>query len=172
MIFTKTKIKDLFVIDLELRNDPRGHFARVFDYKLTPSKFKIVQVNKSLTKEKGTIRGMHYQNKPKQEGKYIRCIRGSIYDVVIDLRKDSKTYGKWFGVKLTENNNKLMLVPKGFAHGFQSLEDNVEVEYFVSEYYSPKHESGIRWNDKKIGINWPIKRAILSDKDANWEDFK
>lgn len=172
MKFEKTKIKDLYVIDLELRKDMRGHFTRVFDDKMLPFKFKIVQVNKSLTNKKGTIRGMHFQVKPREEDKYVRCTRGSIYDVIVDLRKNSKSYGKWFGVTLSQQNNKLVLIPKGCAHGFQSLEDNVEVEYFVSQYYSPEKESGLRWNDPKLKIKWPIKKAILSEKDAAWEDIK
>ncbi len=172
MKFTKTKIKDLYVVDLELREDERGHFTRVFDDKLMPFKFKIVQINKSRTIKKGTIRGMHFQKKPKEEDKYIRCTKGAIYDVVIDLRRNSKTYGKWFGVELTQENNKMLIIPKGCAHGFQSLENNIEVEYFVSQYYSPEKESGVRWNDPKFGIKWPIKKVNLSEKDASWGDIK
>ncbi len=172
MKFIKTKIKDLLVVDLELREDERGFFTRVFDDKLFPGKFKIVQINKSYTKNSGMIRGMHYQKKPRQEDKLVHCLSGSIYDVAIDLRKDSKTYGRWFGVKLTSKNNKMILVPKGFAHGFQALENDTTVEYFVSQYYSPEYENGVRWNDPKIKIKWPIGKSILSEKDAKWPDIK
>ena len=172
MKFTKTKLDDLLVIDLELRKDERGYFTRVFDNTLFPEKFKIVQINKSFTKNKGMIRGMHFQKKPKQEDKLIHCLSGSIYDVVIDLRKSSKTYGKSFGINLTSENNKMLFVPKGFAHGFQALEDNTTVEYFVSEYYSPQFEDGVRWDDPKIKINWPIKNPELSEKDSNWPNIE
>jgi dTDP-4-dehydrorhamnose 3,5-epimerase len=131
-----------------------------------------VQCNISYTKIKGTIRGLHYQKKPFEESKLIRCTKGKILDVVIDLRPTSKTYKKYEGFELSENNYKMVYVPEGFAHGFQTLEDNCEVFYQVSQFYSPDYESGIRWNDPIFNIKWPIKVTEISQKDKNWEFFK
>jgi len=174
MIYTKTKIKGVYVIDAQPRGDDRGYFMRVFakeELLKEGIKYTIVQANRSLTVQKGTIRGLHYQTAPMQEDKIIQCLQGSIFDVALDLRPKSKTYGKWVGEILSAENKKMFLVPKGFAHGFQTLEKNCLVEYFVSAYYSPKHERGIRWNDAFHKIAWPIKKAITSQKDGNWPDF-
>lgn len=171
MIIEKTKIEGVYIINLEPRVDERGYFARIFakeELKKAGISFNIVHANRSSTVDKGTIRGMHYQKYPKQEDKIVQCIKGSIFDVALDLRPQSKTFGKWFGTVLSEKNNKMLLVPKGFAHGFQTLEKNTSVEYFVSQYYSPTQEKGVRWNDSVFGIDWPIKKAILSEKDAKW----
>jgi len=171
MIFQKTKIEGVFIIIQEPRDDDRGYFARIFakeELKKYGISFNIVHGNRSLTKEKGMIRGMHYQKYPKQENKIVQCIKGSIFDVALDMRKHSRTYGKWVGEILSEENKKMMLVPKGFAHGFQSLEKNCLVEYFVTQYYSPGYEVGVRWNDPAFRISWPIKKAILSNKDMHW----
>jgi len=171
MIFQKTKIEGVFIIIQEPRDDDRGYFARIFakeELKKYGISFNIVHGNRSLTKEKGMIRGMHYQKYPKQENKIVQCIKGSIFDVALDMRKHSRTYGKWVGEILSEENKKMMLVPKGFAHGFQSLEKNCLVEYFVTQYYSPDYEVGVRWNDPAFRISWPIKKAILSNKDMHW----
>lgn len=174
MIFLKTKIKGLYIIEPELKIDERGYFARFFCKKeLTKENlvFDIMQINRSFTKKKGTIRGMHFQRDPKSEGKIIQCLKGAIYDVAIDIRKNSSTYGQWVAEELTENNKKMFFIPKGFAHGFQSLKDNSEILYFVSEFYSPEYEGGIRWNDPFFNINWPVKNPILSEKDKNWPIF-
>lgn len=171
MIITKTKIEGVYVLDLEPRSDARGYFARVFakeELKKNNINFDIVHINRSLTAEKGTIRGLHYQMSPKREDKIVQCLNGSIFDVALDLRKDSKTFGQWVGEELTSKNNKMLLVPKGCAHGFQTLTKNCLVEYFVSEYYSPEHERGLRFNDPYFKINWPIKNAHLSEKDGKW----
>lgn len=171
MILTKTKIKEVFIIDLEPREDDRGYFVRVFckdELKKNRIYYNIVQINRSLTVEKGTIRGLHYQRPPKQEDKIVQCLKGSIFDVVLDLRKKSKTYGKWIGEELNEKNKKMLLIPRGCAHAFQTLEKNTVVEYFVSQYYSPIHEQGVRWNDPIFKIRWPIKKVFLSEKDASW----
>jgi dTDP-4-dehydrorhamnose 3,5-epimerase len=171
MIFKKTKIKGLYIIEPEFKIDERGYFARIFckkEFKKNGFDFEIVQTNRSLTKKKGTIRGMHFQKKPKSEDKIICCLKGKIFDVAIDLRKNSPTFGKWVGVELSEENKKMFLIPKGFAHGFQTLTDNCEILYFMSEFYSPKYESGVRWNDPFFNIKWPIKNPILSEKDKNW----
>lgn len=175
MKITKTKIAGVYVIDLEPREDARGYFARIFakdELKERGADIDIVNINRSLTKGKGTIRGLHRQIAPKGEDKIVQCLQGSIFDVALDLRLRSKTYGKWVGEVLSAKNRRMLLTPKGCAHGFQTLEKNTLVEYFVSEYYSPQHERGIRWNDPFHKIKWPIKKAILSEKDRNWPDFK
>lgn len=175
MRFHKTKIDGLYIIELEPYTDERGDFVRVFCQKELAKigiEFKIGQVNQSLTKKKGTIRGMHFQRPPKAEDKIVQCIRGAIYDVAIDLRDDSPTYGQWVAEELTEENKKMFLIPKGFAHGFQTWVDNSEVQYFMSEFYSPEHSSGVRWNDSFFNIKWPIENPILSEKDKNWPLMK
>lgn len=175
MIIKKTKLEGVFTIDLEPRADNRGYFTRVFaqeEFNKHKIPFSIVHANRSLTVDKGTIRGLHYQIYPKQEDKIIQCLKGSIFDVALDLRKGSKTYGKWVGEVLSAENMRMLLVPKGFAHGFQALQKNCIIEYFVSQAYAPKHERGHRWNDPAFNIKWPIKNAILSDKDSNWPLIK
>lgn len=174
MKFTKTKIKGVYVITPEPREDSRGYFARIFAREELKEKgvlFSIVHINRSLSKDKGVIRGIHYQRYPKAEDKIIQCVQGKIFDVVIDIRKNSKTYGQWVSEILTPDNRKMLLVPKSCAHGFQTLEKNSLVEYFVTQYYSPSYEKGIRYNDPFFDINWPIKKAIVSEKDGSWPDF-
>lgn len=174
MIIIETKIKGVYVIDLETKKDSRGYFARIFakeELKKQGISYDIVHINRSFTKKKGTIRGMHRQVVPKEENKIIQCLTGSIFDVALDLRKNSKTYGQWVGEVLSAENKKLLLIPKGFAHGFQTLKDNALVEYFVSEYYAPEYEIGIRWNDPFHKIAWPIKNPSVSEKDGRWPDF-
>lgn len=171
MIFHKTKIKGLYIIEPELRVDGRGYFARVFckeELAKIGFNFEVVQINRSLNKKKGIIRGLHFQKPPKAEDKIVQCIKGAIYDVAVDLRKDSSTYGQWVAEELNENNKKMFLIPKGFAHGFQSLRDNSEILYFLSEFYSPEYESGVRWNDPFLNIKWPIKNPFLLERDKNW----
>ncbi len=174
MKFTETKLKGAFIIELEKLGDERGFFARAF-CKNEFSKYKlnneIVQINNSLTSEKGTLRGMHYQVNPKEEDKIVRCIKGSLYDVIIDLREVSLTFGMWFGVELSAENRSMLYVPKGFAHGFITLENDTEAFYLVTEYYSSEHERGIRWNDPKFDIKWPINPIHISEKDRNHPDF-
>mgnify|MGYP001581526601 CR=1 FL=1 len=171
MKFNKTKIDGLYIIEPEPRVDERGSFTRIFCIEESAKKglvFNIVQINQSFTKKRGVIRGMHFQKEPKSEGKIVQCLKGKIYDVAIDLRKDSQTYGKWLGEELTEDNKKMFYIPKGFAHGLQTLTDNCEVQYFMSEFYSSENASGVRWSDKFFDIKWPIKNAVLSEKDKNW----
>lgn len=175
MKINPTKIEGVFIIEPEPREDSRGYFARVFakeELKKAGIDFSIVHINRSLSKEKGTIRGVHYQKAPKSEDKIIQCLAGKIFDVALDIRPDSKTFGQWVSEVLTPDNKKMLLLPKGCAHGFQTLEENTVVEYFVTEYYAPEFEEGIRYNDPRFGIVWPIKEAVLSEKDANWPDFK
>lgn len=171
MIFHKTKIKDLYIIEPELMDDERGYFGRFFCKKELVEngiKFDIAQINRSLIKKSGTIKGMHFQKYPKSEDKVIQCISGAIYDVAVDLRKDSETYGQWVSIELTQDNKKMFLIPKGCAHGFQTLADNCEVQYFMSEFYSPEHESGVRYDDPFLKIKWPIESPSLLDRDKNW----
>jgi len=150
-------------------------FARVWDSKkflendLNP---KIVQCNISQSKLKGTIRGLHYQKNPFEENKLIRCTKGKIFDVLLDLRPTSKTFKKYEGFELSEDNHKMVYVPEGFAHGFQTLENNTEVFYQVSQFYTPNSENGIRWNDPAFKIKWPLDVTEISQKDQNWKLFK
>ncbi len=174
MIFNKTKIKGVYIIEPEPREDSRGYFARIFakeELKEKGVSFSIVHINRSLSKDKGVIRGIHYQRNPKSEDKIVQCLSGKIFDVVVDIRRNSKTYGQWVGEFLDPESKKMLLVPKGCAHGFQTIEENSLVEYFVTQYYSPSHEQGIRYNDLFFKIKWPIKKAIVSEKDASWPDF-
>lgn len=171
MIFNRTKIEGVYIIEPELKIDERGYFARIFCKKELSEigfNFEIVQINRSLNKRRGTLRGMHFQKQPKAEDKIIQCLKGAIYDVAVDLREDSSTYGQWVAEELTEDNKKMFLIPKGFAHGFQSLTDNSEVLYFISEFYSPEYGSGVRWNDPFLKIKWPIKNPFLLERDKNW----
>jgi dTDP-4-dehydrorhamnose 3,5-epimerase len=174
MKFIETPMQGAFVIELEKRGDDRGFFARAFCEKEfqsagLPSRF--VQVNNSLSAQKGTLRGMHYQLAPMAEAKLVRCIRGALFDVILDLRANSRTFGRSFGAELSAENRKMMCVPKGFAHGFITLADDTEAFYFVDEFYGPQHERGVRWNDPKFNIAWPIQPVVLSDKDKAWRDF-
>lgn len=171
MRFQKTKIKGIVIIEPELKIDERGYFTRIFcqkELKRAGLDFHIVQVNRSFTKKKGTIRGMHFQKKPKAEDKIVQCLKGAIYDVAIDLRKDSSTYGQCVAVELNEENKKMFFIPKGLAHGFQTLTNNCEILYFMSEFYSPEYTSGVCWNNPFFNILWPIKNSILSKKDKDW----
>jgi dTDP-4-dehydrorhamnose 3,5-epimerase len=171
VILTPTKIAGVHGVRLEPRGDTRGYFARVFDLarmREVDPKFQIVQINRSLTQARGTIRGLHYQRAPKGEDKLVQCLQGAIFDVAVDLRPDSPTYRQWAGRELSAENKELFLVPKGCAHGFQTLTDDCLVEYFVSEYYSPESEAGVRWNDPAIGVEWRIADPFTSDKDAAW----
>jgi len=175
MIFTETKLKGAFIIEFEKLEDERGFFARTWDqneflqHGLNP---KLVQCNISFNKKKGTLRGMHYQTKPYEEAKLVSCTKGKIYDVIIDLRPNSETYLKWYGMELNENNYQSLYIPEGFAHGFQTLEDNTEIFYQMSKYYNPNHSRGILWNDKYFEIPWPIQNPIISEKDSNFLPFK
>lgn len=174
MNFTETKLKGAFIIDLERNEDERGFFSRLFceeEFKNKDLNYKFVQINNSFNKFKGTLRGMHYQLAPKTESKLIRCIKGSIYDVFIDLRPDSQTFGKYYGINLSEQNRSMAYIPDGFAHGFITLETNTEIIYFSSGFYEPNLERGIRYNDEQFNIQWPENPKIISDKDKQWENF-
>jgi len=168
MIINKTELKGNFLIDLQPRVDVRGFFARYFcekEFSKAGLNTRWVQINNSMSCNIGTLRGLHYQRAPHAEVKLVRCIRGSIWDVVVDLRSGSETYGKWFGATLSEENRTMMYVPKGFAHGFVSLESDSEILYLVSDFYAPEAEGTLIWNDPDVGIKWPINPQVLSDKD-------
>jgi len=174
MKFHETELKGAFVIEPERYADDRGFFARSWcqkEFEQHGLVSRIVQANISYNKKKGTLRGMHYQAVPYQETKLVRCSRGAIIDVIIDVRPESATFRKWIGVELTANNYKMLYVPEGFAHGFQTLEDDTEVLYQVSQFYTPDAERGARWNDPAFQIKWPEPVATTSEKDANWPDF-
>jgi len=174
MIFTETKLKGAYVIELEKREDDRGFFARTFcKSEALPYGLKtdIVQANMSASKKKGTLRGMHYQLAPHAETKLIRCTKGSLFDVIIDIRPESPTYKQWFGTELTADNYKMVYVPEGFAHGFVTLEDNTEAVYLVTAAYNKESERAIRYNDPAFNITWPVDVTELSEKDTSHPDF-
>ena len=175
MKFEETFLKGNFLINLEKKEDSRGFFARYFCEKEFSEKSlntKWVQINNSESKEKGTLRGLHYQRDSGAEIKLVRCLKGSIWDVVVDLRYNSLTYGKWFGKELSDENRTMMYVPKGFAHGFISLEPNTEILYLVSNFYESKLEDDLIWNDPDVAINWPIQPSVISEKDRAANTFK
>lgn len=174
MKFTETPLPGAYLIDLEMRGDERGFFARVFcerEFAAHGLVTSFVQVNTSKSAERGTLRGMHFQLAPKAETKIVRCIHGALYDQILDLRPDSPTFGRSFGAAITAENRRMMYVPKGFAHGFITLEPDTEAFYFVDEFYAPELERGVRFDDPKFGLSWPIPPAVLSDKDRGHRDF-
>jgi dTDP-4-dehydrorhamnose 3,5-epimerase len=174
MIFTETPLKGAFIISPELISDHRGFFTRMFcanEFKKLNLNLNMVQSNLSNSLKKNTIRGMHFQTNGAEESKLIRCIKGSIIDVIIDLRENSNTYCQHFKIELTDTNFKMLYVPEGFAHGFITQTDHTEVFYQVSNYYSPKHEGGVRWNDKIFNIDWGIDNPIISEKDNSHPDY-
>jgi dTDP-4-dehydrorhamnose 3,5-epimerase len=174
MIFRETALAGAYVIDIERLEDERGFFARTwckseFTSKgLNPS---FVQANMSHSRTRGTVRGMHYQVAPCAEAKLVRCTQGAIYDVIIDLRLGSPSYKQWVGTELTADNHRLLYVPEGFAQGLQTLADDTDVFYQMSEYYSPAHQRGVRYDDPAFGIAWPLKVTVLSKKDREWPDY-
>jgi dTDP-4-dehydrorhamnose 3,5-epimerase len=171
MIFSQTKLNGSFVIEIEKSEDERGFFARTWDQKEFESKgliSKFSQYSISFNKNAGTLRGIHYQEEPYQEVKIVRCTKGKIFDVIIDLRENSKTRMDWFGIELSSQNYKSLYIPEGFAHGFQTLEDNTEVVYQISNEYMPEYAKGKLWNDPVFSITWPIKSPIISERDKQW----
>ncbi|KRE51254.1 dTDP-4-dehydrorhamnose 3,5-epimerase [Paenibacillus sp. Soil522] len=163
-----TKLEGVLLIEVEVHQDHRGFFMESYNkhkFEAAGIIYNFIQDNHSLSVEAGTLRGLHYQLDPKAQTKLVRVVAGSIYDVVVDLRKSSPTLGQWIGVILSEANKRQLLVPKGFAHGFCTIESNTQVFYKVDEYYSPEHDRGIFWNDDDLAIDWPVRTPILSDKD-------
>jgi len=175
MIFIGTKIKGVYIMEPELLADERGFFTRSFckeEFRNYGLDADIVQCNISCNKKRGTLRGMHYQIPPFEEAKIVSCTKGSIYDVVVDLRRDSPTYCQWHSEKLSADSYRMLYIPKGCAHGFQTLEDNCIVYYQMGEYYHSECAVGIRWNDPSIGIVWPLPPMIISERDKNYGDLK
>lgn len=174
MIFHETGLKGAYVIDLQRLEDERGFFARSWCQKefaahgLNP---RVVQCNLSFNATKGTLRGMHYQVASFEEAKLIRCTRGSIYDVIVDIRPGSATFGKYVSIVLTSESRTMLFAPEGFAHGFLTMEDHTEVFYQMSEFYAPECARGFRWNDPAFGIEWPSDVRVLSDRDRNYPDY-
>ena len=174
MIFKETPLSGAFVIEAERREDERGFFARTWDQQefeahgLNPS---VVQCNTSFNTKRGTLRGMHYQAAPHEEAKLVRCTRGAIYDVIIDLRRDSTTFKQWAATELTADNYRMHYVPEGFAHGFLTRKDRTEVFYQMSQFHVPASARGVRWDDPAFGIQWPIAVEVISDRDKNYPDL-
>jgi dTDP-4-dehydrorhamnose 3,5-epimerase len=171
MIFTETKLKGAFILDIERREDNRGFFARAFCQKEFAShglKEVIAQANVAFNKKKGTMRGMHFQFPPAAETKLVRCTRGAIVDIIVDLRPESPTYLDHVAVELTADNHRGLYVPERFAHGYQVLEDVTETSYQVGEFYTPGSESGLLYNDPRLGLRWPLPVTEISDKDSRW----
>ena len=174
MRFAPTPLSGAVVIELDKREDERGFFARVFcqrEFADAGLETRFVQINNSLSKDKGTLRGMHYQLGEAVEVKLVRCVRGALWDVILDLRPGSATFGQSFGAELSAENRRMMYVPPGFAHGFLTLEEDTEVFYLVSAFYAPERERGVRWNEPRFAIGWPAAPQVISDKDAQQRDF-
>jgi len=175
VIFTETPLRGAFVIEPEPIEDSRGLFARTWcrrEFAARGLETRIAQCSTSFSKRKGTLRGMHYQVPPAAETKIVRCTRGALYDVIIDLRTESTTFTRHFAMVLAADNRKMLYVPVGFAHGFQTLEDDTEVLYQTSEFYAPDHARGVRWNDPMFGIAWPDDERTILDRDQNYPDFR
>jgi dTDP-4-dehydrorhamnose 3,5-epimerase len=175
MKFISLPLMDAYTIELEPTIDERGFFARTWcaqEFKLRGLNPNLAQCSVSFSRQKGTLRGLHYQNQPYPEAKLVRCCAGSIYDVILDLRPPSPSYRKWFAVELTAANRKMVYVPQGFAHGFQSLADETEVFYQISESHRPELARGVRWDDPQFAITWPIREPIISERDRTFVDYK
>ncbi|GAA0310715.1 dTDP-4-dehydrorhamnose 3,5-epimerase [Gracilibacillus halotolerans] len=176
MSILETYLEGVFIIEPKVYGDHRGWFMETYNessFREESLNINFLQDNHSFSAVKGTLRGLHYQKNPKAQTKLVRCTKGAIYDVAVDIRKGSKTYGSWYGIELSAENKKQILIPKGFAHGFLTLTDNVEVQYKVDEFYSPEDDRSILWNDPEIGVDWPTNiEPILSDKDINAPKIK
>jgi dTDP-4-dehydrorhamnose 3,5-epimerase len=172
--FIELEIPDVIIVQPDKFSDQRGFFSELYkstEFKKHGINTKFVQENLSYSK-KGVLRGLHYQTKPKEQGKFVRVLSGRIFDVVVDIRQESKTFKKWLSVELSEDNDDMLWIPPGFAHGFLALEDDTKIVYKVTSEYSPKNDSGIRWNDPDLKIKWPIANPTLSNKDSALPMFK
>lgn len=174
MNFTETKLSGAYLIDIKKIVDERGFFARGWcqnefnQHGLNPG---LAQLNLAFNHKRGILRGMHFQHAPKAEAKLVRCTRGAILDVIIDLRRNSPTHGQWLGVELTRENHRMLYVPEGFAHGYQTLVDDTEIYYLTSEFYAPECASGVRFDDPAFGIQWPLPVELMSNQDRNWPSY-
>ena len=174
MLLEETRISDLYIVEIQGREDHRGFFARTFcerEFAEIGVRARMVQASISWNRRRGTVRGMHFQRPPSQEGKLVRCTRGRIFDVVIDLRPDSSTYTQHFAVELDAASRRALYIPPGLAHGFQALQDDTEVFYQMSDYFDPSLAGGVRWNDPAFGIHWPIAEVTVLDRDGEYPDF-
>jgi dTDP-4-dehydrorhamnose 3,5-epimerase len=174
MIFMETKLKGAFLIEPQRHEDERGFFARMFcekEFEAHGLKPRMVQCSISFNKKKGTLRGMHYQAAPYAEDKVVRCTAGRIYDVAVDLRPESATFKHWIAAELSADNRRMFYIPAGLAHGFQTVADDSEVFYQMSEFYHPESARGVRWDDPAFGINWPAAERTISPKDRSIPDF-
>jgi dTDP-4-dehydrorhamnose 3,5-epimerase len=174
MNFIETTLPGVFLIEPDIHADERGSFARSYcveEFGQAGISFEVVQANMSFNRHSGTVRGMHFQRAPHGEGKVIRCTAGSMYDVIVDLRPDSPTYCQWFAAELNSDNKKAMYAPEGCAHGFQTLSDNTEVSYLMSERYAPEAATGVRFDDPAFGIEWPLAVSNIAARDRDWRDF-
>jgi dTDP-4-dehydrorhamnose 3,5-epimerase len=175
MIFVETPLANAYVVEPERLADERGFFARIFEplefeaYGLNPN---VKQSSLSFNPRKGTLRGMHFQHPPFAEAKLVRCTRGAVHDVIIDLRRESKTYLGHLGVELDAESRRMLYVPEGFAHGFLTMTDDAEVTYQISARYSPDHASGVRWNDPAFGIEWPGPVVLINERDRSYPDYR
>lgn len=173
MTFSETRLAGVFVVGLQKMEDERGYFARSWcreEFSAHGLDDALVQCNVSFNRKKGTLRGMHYQAAPHGESKLMRCTRGALYDVALDLRADSATFLRWVGVELTQDNGKMLFIPKGCAHGFQTLADDTEIFYQMSQLYVPEAARGVRWNDPLFGIRWPEEVRRISERDRDYPD--
>lgn len=171
MIFKTTPLTGSFIVSLQKYSDARGIFGRAFcskEFKANGLESHFTQANICVNTLAGTLRGMHFQSQPYAEVKLVRCIKGSIYDVIVDFREGSPSYLKWFGIELSEANSEMLYIPKGFAHGYQALSDGATVFYLVSTDYVPEAEGGLKYDDPKLGISWPLIVSNISDKDCQW----
>jgi dTDP-4-dehydrorhamnose 3,5-epimerase len=174
VIFKPTDLPGAYVIEPERKEDFRGYFARTFcekEFAARNLETRVVQCSVSFSRRKGTLRGMHYQASPFEEVKFVRCHRGAIYDVIVDLRPESPTFKQYFALELDEHNGTMLYIPGGFAHGFQTLTDDAEVFYQMSQFYSAHHARGVRWNDPAFGIRWPDDERTILERDQNYPDF-
>jgi len=174
MIFKNTAFEDVFVIEIERREDERGFFARSWCQREAEAHglaSRVVQCNISFNKKKGTLRGMHYQAEPYREAKLIRCTKGSLHDVIVDIRPASRSFKKYLSIVLTPDEGRMLYVPEGFAHGYLTLEDCTEVHYLMSEFYEPRSSRGFRWDDPAFAIDWPAEVRVISERDRSYPDF-
>jgi dTDP-4-dehydrorhamnose 3,5-epimerase len=174
MLFTKTRLECAWLIEPEPIRDGRGWFARTFcerEFGAHGLETRFVQHSTSQNANSGTLRGMHFQTAPHAEVKLVRCLKGAIWDVIIDLNPGSPTYRQWQGFELSAANMRQLYIPEGFAHGFQTLKDDTEIGYLISQFYAPEASTGLRWNDPAFGIAWPMAPAVMSEKDKAWADF-
>ena len=175
MEFIETKLSGAFVVEAEKHGDPRGFYTEIWIRRELEERgldAHITQCSLSYNIKSGTLRGMHYQRAPHAQTKMVRCARGAIYDVMIDLRSDSPTFGQWVGAELTAENYRMLYIPKGFAHGFQTLTDASELAYLICGEYTPKAEAGVRWDDPFFAIDWPLDVTVISPRDANFANFQ